>query len=148
MTSGTVFNGMISRVLVPMDGSEMAERALEFAFEAHPEAEITVLTVVGTPSWFMGEATELALADDVSEATREHARTVFDRAHELAAEHDAEVATVSALGKPSRAIVEHAEEFDVVVMGSHGRDLTSRILVGNVTEQVIRRSSAPVTVVR
>ena len=139
---------MISRVLVPMDGSEMAERALEFAFESHPEAEITVLTVVGVPSWFMGEATELALADDVSKAAKEHAQAVFDRAHELAATQNAEITTVPALGKPSRAIVERAADFDTVVIGGHGHGLSSRILSGNVTELVVRRSPVPVTVVR
>jgi len=45
---------MISRVLVPMDESEMAERALRFALEAHPDAEIIVLHVVGQPSSMMG----------------------------------------------------------------------------------------------
>ncbi len=41
---------MISRILVPMDGSEMSERALEYALEVHPNTEITVLHVVGEPS--------------------------------------------------------------------------------------------------
>jgi nucleotide-binding universal stress UspA family protein len=41
---------MISRILVPMDDSEMAQRALEYALENHPDAEITVLHVVGEPS--------------------------------------------------------------------------------------------------
>lgn len=36
---------MTSRVLVPMNGSEMAEKALEFALETYPDAEITVLNV-------------------------------------------------------------------------------------------------------
>jgi len=46
-----------------MDESEMAERALRFALEAHPDAEIIVLHVVGQPSSMMGAA-GLALADD------------------------------------------------------------------------------------
>jgi len=37
-----------------MDESEMAERALRFALEAHPDAEIIVLHVVGQPSSMMG----------------------------------------------------------------------------------------------
>lgn len=64
---------MISRVLVPMDESEMAERALRFALEAHPDAEIIVLHVVGQPSSMMGGAAGLALADDTEEAAREQA---------------------------------------------------------------------------
>ena len=55
---------MVSRVLVPIDESEMAERALRFALDAHPDAEFVVLHVVGEPSSMMGSAAGLALADD------------------------------------------------------------------------------------
>ncbi|MDL5362688.1 universal stress protein [Halalkalicoccus sp. NIPERK01] len=139
---------MIARVLVAMDGSEMAEKALEFALDAYPDAEITVLTVVGAPTWFMGEATGLALADDPQQAAAERARPVFERARALAAEHDAEIDTTVALGPPARTIVERADAFDVVVLGGHGRDLSSRVLLGNIAETVARRSPVPVTVVR
>lgn len=139
---------MISRVLVAMGGSEMAERALEFALEAYPDAEITVLTVVGTPSWFMGEATELSLAEDLPEAAEERAKPVLERAREIAADHDRGIDTAVALGSPAKAIVERAEGFDTVVIGSHGRALSSRLLIGDTAETVTRRSPVPVTVVR
>ncbi|WP_122090313.1 universal stress protein [Halalkalicoccus subterraneus] len=139
---------MIARVLVGMGGSEMAERALGFALEAYPDAEITVLTVVGVPSGLMGEAAGLALAEDPPQAAAEHAKPVFERAREIAADHDREIDTAVALGGPARAIVERAEEFDVVVVGSHGRALSSRLLLGNVAETVTHRSPVPVTVVR
>lgn len=131
-----------------MDNSEMAEKALEFACGAYPGAELTVLTVVGTPSGLMGEAAGLALSDDVPQAAEERAKPVFDRARKIAAKHDVKIATALALGTPSRAIVERAERFDIIVIGSHGRNLASRLLIGNVTETVTRRSPVPVTVVR
>jgi nucleotide-binding universal stress UspA family protein len=139
---------MVSRVLVPMDDSEMARRALEFALEAHPDAEITVLTVVGEPSAMMGEAADLALADDVEGAARERARDVQDRAREIAAEHGVEIDTEIQLGHPVRAILNRAEGYDAIVMGSHGGTLAERLFVGNVAEKVFRRSPVPVTVVR
>ncbi|ADJ16065.1 universal stress protein [Halalkalicoccus jeotgali] len=139
---------MTARILVPMDGSELSVKALEFAVEAYPDAEITVLTVVGVPSWFMGEAAGISLSEDVSQAARNHAQSVFDRAREVAADHTTPVETAVAVGNPSRAIVERAEGFDVVVIGGHGRDLSSRLLIGNVAELVVRRSPVPVTVVR
>ncbi|AXR76413.1 Nucleotide-binding protein, UspA family [Natrarchaeobaculum sulfurireducens] len=67
-----------------MDGSEMSELALEHALEIHPDAELTVLHVVGEPSAMLGKATELALADDLEKAMDEHASAVFDRAQEIA----------------------------------------------------------------
>ncbi len=139
---------MVSRILVPMGGSEMAEKALEFALENHPEAEITVLHVVGKPTPFMAEATSLALADDVASAAEERTSEVFNRAREIAAEYDSEIYTEFELGQPARKIVQRADEFDLVVMGSHGRDVQSHLLIGNTAKKVTRRSPVPVLTVR
>jgi nucleotide-binding universal stress UspA family protein len=139
---------MISRVLVPMDDSEMAEHALEYAIEAHPDAEITVLHIVGEPSAMMGEAVGLALEDDFEAAAQEQASVVLDRAREIAAEHGVEIETEVALGKAAKAIVNQAADFDTVVVGSHGGSLRERLLVGNVAQKVFRHSPVPVTVVR
>jgi nucleotide-binding universal stress UspA family protein len=138
---------MTSHVLVPMNGSEMAEEALEFALETYADAEITVLNVVGAPTWHMGDAAGLALSDDLSEATETQTEELFEHARELAATHGIEIDTVADVGSPSRAIVRRAEDFDVVVVGSHGRGLSSRLLVGNFAATVARRSPVPVTVV-
>ena len=139
---------MTTRVLVPMDDSEMAQRALAYALENHPDAEITVLNVVGEPSLWGGVATGLALEDDIGEAAKERAKEVFDDARELAAEHGIEVTTEVQLGEPSRAILDRADDFDAVVIGSHSGSLVDRLVVGNVTQKVFRRSPVPVIVVR
>ncbi|MFB6196225.1 MAG: universal stress protein [Haloplanus sp.] len=139
---------MISRVLVPMDGSEMARQALEYALEAHPDADITVLHVVGVPSPLMGKAMSIALEDDIEQAAEEHAESVLSAARDLAREYDADIDTDVAWGAPAKAIVDRAEEFDAVVIGSHGGTLAERLFVGNVAETVFRRSPVPVTVVR
>ena len=141
---------MISRVLVPMDGSEMSERALEYALAAHPNAEITVLHVVGEPSPMWGQATSLALEDDLEEAAEERAQSIFERAREIVsdADGDGELETQFALGHPIRAIINRAEYYDTVVIGSHGGTVAERLFVGNVAEKVVRRSPVPVTVVR
>lgn len=139
---------MIERVLVPMDESVMAAEALRFALEVYPEAEVTVLHVVGEPSGFLGEATGIALADDIEAAAEEHASAIFERAHEIAAEYDAEIDTTVGMGHPGKAIVEEATNFDTVVIGSHGGSLKDRLFVGNVAERVFRRAPVPVTTIR
>jgi nucleotide-binding universal stress UspA family protein len=139
---------MVSRVLVAMDDSEMSEQALRYALDVHADAEITVLAVVGEPSAMFGVATAIALADDPDQSAEEHAEPVVSRAREIAAEHDLEIATEVRTGHPARAVVERAEAFDTVVIGSHGGSLADRVFVGNVAERVFRRSPVPVTVVR
>lgn len=139
---------MLSRVLVAMDGSEMATEALRYALDAHPEAEISVLTVVGEPSAMFGQATAIALATDREKSAEEYAEPVLEAAREIAAEYDRSIETDVRTGHPARAITEYAEGFDVVVIGSHGGSLADRIFLGNVAETVFRRSPVPVTVVR
>ncbi|MDQ2051864.1 universal stress protein [Natronolimnohabitans sp. A-GB9] len=141
---------MVDDVLVPMDGSEMSERALEYALEVFPEADITVLHVVGEPSSMWAGATGLALADDLEEAANEHAAEVFERAREIATDADADVDldTEVELGHPVRAIVGSAADHETVVIGSHGGSIADRVFVGNVAEKVFRRSPVPVVVVR
>lgn len=139
---------MLGRILVPLDGSDMATRALSYALENHPDAAITVLHVAGEPSPMMGKALSIALEGDVEEAAQEVAEEIFADAREVAAEHDVEIDTAVALGNPARQIVERASEYDAVMMGSHGGDLRSSLLMGNVASKVSRRAPVPVTLVR
>lgn len=139
---------MLSRVLVAMDSSEVAEQALRYALEAHSDAEITVLTVVGEPSAMFGEATAIALSDDAEKSAEEYAQPVVDRAREIAAAADTDMDVEVEIGHPARLILDRAADFDTVVVGSHGGTLADRIFVGNVTEKIVRNSPVPVTVVR
>ncbi|WP_049979429.1 universal stress protein [Halolamina rubra] len=139
---------MSKRVLVPIDGSEMAERALEYALETHPEAEITVLHIAGVPSPMMGDSTGLALEIDIEGAAEERAAEIFDRAREIAEPHGVDLETDVSWGSPAKAIVDRAEGFDAVVVGSHSGSLADRLFVGNVAQKVVRHSPVPVTVVR
>jgi len=142
---------MLSRILVPMDDSEQAGQALTYALENHPDAEITVIHVVGVPSMMMGDAVSLALEDDLGDAAAERADPVFDRAHEIANDHERDVQMVVGLGHPARTIIDRADDYDTIVLGSHGEDRGRRsrqFLVGNVAETVSKRSPVPVTIVR
>jgi nucleotide-binding universal stress UspA family protein len=139
---------MVSRILVPMDDSEMAEQALEYALENHPDAEITVMHVVGGPSPMWGEASGLALGDDLEAEAEELAEAVFDRARDLAGDRDVEIETEVQVGSAVRSILNNAEQYDAIVLGSHSGSLADRLFVGNVAQKVFRRSPVPVTVVR
>lgn len=139
---------MIDRILVPMDDSEMSRRALEYALENHPDAEVTVLHVVGGASPMWGDAMGLALEKDVESAAKERAEVVFDSARELATEHNAEITTEIQLGNPTRAILNRADDFSTVIMGSHGGSVADRLFVGNVCKKVVRQSPVPVTIIR
>ncbi|WP_254766679.1 universal stress protein [Salinilacihabitans rarus] len=139
---------MTTHVLVPMDGSQAAERAFEYAMELYPDADITVLHVVDSSA--ASEKTGLAYDEAVQRGLEERADEVFERARDLAAEagFDGAVRTETGIGSPARSIVDNAEDADAVVMGSQGRTGAARVLLGSVAETVVREAPIPVTVVR
>lgn len=139
---------MADQILVPMDDSEMAARALRHALETRGDAEITVLNVVGKSTPMMGKAVGLALEDNFEDAAEERASEVFDRANEIAAEYEAEIHTKVAVGQPAGTIVEESAAFDGIFLGSHSRSLIDRLLVGNVAKTVVKQAPVPVTVVQ
>ncbi|MCU4744787.1 universal stress protein [Natrialbaceae archaeon A-CW2] len=142
---------MASRILVPMDDSNHAEQALEYALDNFPNADVSVLHVVGVPSPMMGEATALSLADNLDEAAAELADPAFERAREIANQRDREIDTIVGIGHPARSIIDRAENYDTIVLGAHGADwsrATRQFLVGNVAETVSKRAPVPVIIVR
>lgn len=141
---------MPDRILVPIDGSERSEEALEYAFETFPDASITAFHAVEVGGGDLGTFSAMTgdLPDDASETQRSDA--ILEAAHERGREHGADVETERGRGRPDHLIVARAEEddFDLIVIGSHGRDGMARVLLGSVAEKVARRSPIPVLVVR
>ncbi|RKD88971.1 universal stress protein [Halopiger aswanensis] len=139
---------MTERILVPFDGSDPAEAALEYAFETFPDASVTALYVVPVPEGYwraFGAAEEIDMKQG-----RERGAELLEEATAIAQEHDRELETEVDKGKPEQTIVSQAEDeaYDTIVIGSHGREGVSRILLGSVAENVVRRSPTPVVVVR
>ncbi|MFQ3318748.1 MAG: nucleotide-binding universal stress UspA family protein [Natronomonas sp.] len=138
------------RVVVPYDGSELAEKALNHAIEQYEDADIVLLHVLDFVEAGYEAPPEAALPGywtEWYEDAEERAEVLFEEAQE-GVDRDLETDTI--VGRPAREIVEYVEEHDIdaVVMGSHGREGVSRILLGSVAEAVVRRSPVPVTVVR
>jgi nucleotide-binding universal stress UspA family protein len=142
---------MADRVLVPVDWSEQADNACELFFEEFPEATMVLLHVINpAEAGFSTQASIPSASEDWYEQEKTRAESLFDEIEERAEERDIEVERQIEVGRPTTAIVEFTEENDIdhIVMGSHGRKGVTRILLGSVTETVVRRSSVPVTVVR
>lgn len=142
---------MAKRVLVPVDGSEQARTALEYALEEFAEETMTILHVID-PREFnaYGGIDGWVDIDDLREQRRAQAEKLLEDARQRTEEHGLTVDTDLVTGKVSRAIIEYAVEHDSehIVLGNHGRSGINRVLLGSVAENVVRRSPVPVTVVR
>ena len=140
---------MYDRILVPTDGSTAGEHALEHAIDlarTH-EATIQVLYVV-TVSGYGGIPIETAW-EGVSDALYAEGHDAVERAESIVPA-DVDVETHVLEGSPSRTIVDQAtpDSCDLIVMGTHGRNGIDRLLLGSVTERVVRRADIPVLAVR
>ena len=136
-----------SHVLVPLDGSPLADDALAHALETF-DCRVTVLNVVTPLDRSMSEGGILEADDDREEEAGERADRLTARARRRAEEYDRTVETVVETGDPAETILSYVDEHavDHVVMGGHGgdrHDLSVRLL-GTVATQVV--SEAPITV--
>ncbi len=144
---------MYERIVVPLDGSETAERALAPALELAGR--------LGTALHLVRVADVTRFRFGANEAAVEYAAL----GRELAAEETAARAYLAAVrsrlteqgltpttevrrGLAARELVEVARPGDLLVMASHGRTGAARWFLGSVTEEVVRRADAPVLVVR
>lgn len=137
---------MTDRVLVPYDGSEQSDLALAYALEAFPADEIVLLHVIEP---YTGTADLSGYSAGHYERERENAETLLENALETH-EVSQHVETDVTYGRAVHEILGYTDDngIDHVVVGSHGRDGATRLLLGSVAETVVRRAPVPTTVVR
>lgn len=144
---------MYDRILVATDGSEESLRALDHALDIAGQygATLHALYVVdgGHPlSDLDGGAMDLG---PLFEALHEEGERTLERIEERAEEAGTPCVTaVREAGSVHGAILDYADENDVdlLVLASHGRRGLDRLLLGSVTERILRTSDIPVLVVR
>jgi nucleotide-binding universal stress UspA family protein len=134
-------------VLVPTDGSEGAEAAVEPALTVADtyDARVHALSVIDTASVGLDVRSEL-LADQLEAAARDAVDVVAERA----GARSLDSVTSVGFGSPYREILSYVDDHDVdlVVMGTHGRSGIERYLLGSVAEKTVRTSPVPVLTVR
>ncbi|TMT81611.1 universal stress protein [Haloterrigena sp. H1] len=138
------------RILVPVDGSDQALAALEYATNQFSEGRITVFHAVSLPFEYDVDAIDGTYLERIVDDLTEQGDSVLEAAGETIEGDDLAVETELQYGEPSRSIVDYAADngFDQIVMGSHGRSLPARLITGSVAQTVSRRSTIPVTLVR
>jgi nucleotide-binding universal stress UspA family protein len=140
-----------SHVLVPLDGSPLADDALEHALGTF-DCPVTVLNVVTPLDKGMSEGGVLGADDGREAAARDRAEGLVARATRRAEEQDRTIQAAVETGDPADTILAYVDTNDVdhVVMGGHGGasgDLRRRLL-GTVATTVVGEAPVTVTVVR
>ncbi len=141
---------MISKILVPLDGSEFAERALPYVEELAGKLEASVILVwVLHPMVIMSDY-GAATYQQITAAEQEEAKTYLRaRQNELQREGLAVQFRIIE-GATADSIIDLAfsEEVDLIVMSTHGRSGLSRWVYGSVATKVLQKAPCPIFLVR
>lgn len=143
----------IERILCPTDFSEFSQRALRRATRLGSwfEARVTALHVIPPSPWLLDAAytPEMTVSAELLHERRAQEEKELARCIEPFLDEGAPIETKLAIGEPWREIQAEAEALpaDLVVMGTHGRSGFQHLLLGSVTEKVLRRAPCPVLTV-
>ena len=150
---------MFERILVCLDGSELAEQILPYATEQalRFNSKLTLLQVVTMPSsvYTASVAGELPQAGDMIakqiQRQEAEARAYLDRVTKSLLKKGMNVEYV-VLGplQPGKAIVKYAQDnaIDLICIATHGRSGLGRVVFGSVADLVLRESGLPILVIK
>jgi nucleotide-binding universal stress UspA family protein len=140
---------MYRHILIPTDGSELAEHGLAhgLALAKSLGAQVSIIFVVEPFPEMTGRSLETL--GRYIELRKEQAMSVLDRAAKTAKEAGVSCETVQVENaQPHQGIIAAAEDkgCDLIVMSSHGRSGLSMLLIGSVTNKVLTHAKTPVLV--
>jgi universal stress protein A len=143
------------RVLVPVDFSACSERLVRKAADlAEPHgAELILLHAIELPPG-LNLSARMVGADGEQAPVREHLqREAEERMAPLmgvASERGATASYRIVHGPAAATVLRQAEQLpaDVIVVGSHGRTGVQRLILGSVSEAILRHAAVPVVTVR
>jgi nucleotide-binding universal stress UspA family protein len=146
---------MYKNVLVPLDGSELAECGIEHAKDIarrDKEATITLFRAIEPLSAQAVSALVEAGDDVLGKVEREAKEDAYNYIATTESNFKAaglKVKSVVVEGKAADEILDYAKKNDVdlIVMSTHGRSGVSRFFFGSVAEKVARHSTAPVLLI-
>lgn len=139
------------RILLPVDGSELALEAVRFAIRmllAGWRADVVLANVQETPSLY-----ELVLVHDpeqIDRASAEAGLHALQGAQELLDAAGVEYECEVARGDPAHTIIDMSERFacDLIMVGARGTSAVRSAMLGSVSNEVLHASLIPVMIVK
>ena len=139
------------RVLVPLDGSELAERALHEALTLAklPDSEVILLQVVPPIEEVITDGEEFSI-DQQWERRRSGAARYLNGICARPEWRSVHTQVAVEMGRPAETILDFAQKhhIDRIVMASHGRTGLGRWVYGSVADKVLRAADRTVVLVR
>ena len=129
---------MTTQVLIPIDESSPAQRALGFALDEHPTANITLIYVVAVPdtdTYRMLTTDQFSDRDTIQQKRYQEAQQMIESAEKTASGHQGEISSRIVAGMPAETLISYAEDTDTdhLVIGLHEKTTSSQLLSSSVT---------------
>ena len=141
---------MLSKILVPVDGSENSFRAFEHALFLSKSmgAQLTAMHVIESPPTVYVESQKL-LNELLSNYRKESAK-ILDKCKAVADKSGVEIETVIAEGDAASNITGYAQKggFELIVVGSRGLGRLKEMVLGSTSSKVLHHAKCPVMVVK
>ncbi|OGK89135.1 MAG: hypothetical protein A2X52_04170 [Candidatus Rokubacteria bacterium GWC2_70_16] len=137
----------IERVLVPLDGSLLAEGAIQTAVEVARDGTAAVVLLRAAEAHTLPGADPTDAQVAVVREAEEYLAAVAAR---LAEQGVKGIETSVWYGPPATAIIEatRLQKVDLIVMTTHGRSGLGRLILGSVAESVLRGTTTPILLLR
>ncbi len=148
---------MINRILVPLDGSDLAEGVLphvkDLAKQLHGKVHlIRVLDFVSQEvmAFSMGATATTEVVEEIERKDREEAEGYLSQVAGRLAAEGLEVSWEVVEGTAAGEIVDlaHTGSADLIAMSTHGRSGLSRVIFGSVAAKVVREVGIPVMLIK
>jgi nucleotide-binding universal stress UspA family protein len=144
----------LSRILVPTDFSPSSDAALDYAkLLAEPfGASVHLLHILEQPNVAGPWGSEVYVQElpRIRQAAEQEAQARLGESLTLSERDRLRVSTEIADGQVAETIVKTARQhqYDLIIIGTHGRSGVAHLLLGSVAEKVARTASCPVLIVR
>lgn len=142
---------VLKKILIATDSSESAEKAADFGVEIAglSRAKVYAVSVIDTTPYYSIPLDQV-WSKEVYEQLEQMGYEADSYVEKAAKAAGIEVESLVLKGNPAERILNFAEEqnVDMIVVGSHGRGGFERLVIGSVSEKVVRHAKVPVLVVR
>ena len=145
---------MYQKILVPLDGSELAECVLPHVEVLAGSGEVKEVVFVRVAEPFHQPSGDYVFnLEEIQKIDAQHRRDCGEYLKKISSKINrgkASVKTEVLIGRPAEALADYVSkhQIDLVVIATHGRSGVSRWIWGSVADRILRSACAPVLMVR
>ena len=139
----------MKRILVAVDGSDYSARALDMALTLSTKFDAELLLAYAVPPVPIGGEPTMVNLAEIQRQQEDYGKRLLEEQVAVARKRGGKATGRLLLGPAAEAVAELAEteHVDMTVVGSRGRNVVARLLLGSVSTRLIQLSKSPVLVV-